>query len=62
VAHAANIPDRKVSQGSYSAFVPASLPPELNFSPRRKPLLARPILVEADVVGVQVGQDLPAEF
>ena len=29
VAHATNIPGQKVSQGSYSAFVPAPLPPEL---------------------------------
>ncbi|HEX8799776.1 MAG TPA: Fic family protein, partial [Terriglobales bacterium] len=29
-----NIPGRKVSQGSYSAFVPAPLPPELNWTPR----------------------------
>ncbi len=27
-----------------------------------KPLLARPILVEADIVGIQVGEDLPAQF
>src|SRR5262249_30210383 len=34
VAHATNIPGQKVSQGSYSAFVPASLPPGLNWTPR----------------------------
>src|SRR5215475_9147781 len=34
MAHATNIPGQKVSQGSYSAFVPASLPPELNWTPR----------------------------
>jgi hypothetical protein len=27
-----------------------------------KPLLARPILVEADIVRIQVGKDLPAQF
>src|SRR6202011_6013509 len=32
--NAANIPGQKVSQGSYSAFVPAPLPPELNWTPR----------------------------
>jgi cell filamentation protein, protein adenylyltransferase len=31
---AANIPGRSVSQGSYSAFVPAPLPPELEWTPR----------------------------
>src|SRR6266702_1048498 len=30
----ANIPGKKVSQGSYSAFVPAPLPPELEWTPR----------------------------
>jgi Fic family protein len=34
VAHATNIPGQKVSQGSYSPFVPAPLPPELNWTPR----------------------------
>ena len=34
MAHATNIPGQKVSQGSYSAFVPAPLPPELNWTPR----------------------------
>jgi Fic family protein len=34
LAHATNIPGQKVSQGSYSAFVPAPLPPELNWTPR----------------------------
>src|SRR5437868_8533441 len=34
VARATNIPGRRVSQGSYSAFVPAPLPPELNWAPR----------------------------
>jgi len=34
VAHATNIPGQKVSQGSHSAFVPAPLPPELNWTPR----------------------------
>ncbi|HET7892583.1 MAG TPA: hypothetical protein VFL34_13720 [Candidatus Sulfotelmatobacter sp.] len=29
-----NIPGKKVSQGSYSAFVPAPLPPQLNWTPR----------------------------
>ena len=28
----------------------------------RKPLLDRPILVEADIVRIQVGKDLPAQF
>jgi hypothetical protein len=28
----------------------------------RKQLLARPILVEADIVRIQVGKDLPAQF
>ena len=32
--HATKMPGRKVSQGSYSAFVPAPLPPELNWTPR----------------------------
>src|SRR5215472_3669715 len=32
--HAINIPGQKVSQGSYAAFVPAPLPPELNWTPR----------------------------
>jgi hypothetical protein len=27
-----------------------------------KPLLARPILVEADIVRIQVGKNLPAQF
>jgi hypothetical protein len=31
---AANIPGKRVSQGSYSAFVPAPLPPELDWTPR----------------------------
>jgi Fic family protein len=31
---AANIPGKSVSQGSYSAFVPAPLPPELDWTPR----------------------------
>jgi Fic family protein len=34
LAHATNIPGKKVSQGSYSAFVPGPLPPELNWTPR----------------------------
>jgi Fic family protein len=34
VRNAANIPGQKVSQGSYSAFVPVPLPPELNWTPR----------------------------
>jgi len=34
VAHATNIPGQKVSQGSYSAFVPSPLPPELSWTPR----------------------------
>jgi Fic family protein len=34
VGHATNLPGQKVSQGSYSAFVPAPLPPELNWTPR----------------------------
>jgi len=34
VAHATNIPGQKVSQGSYSAFVPAPLPTELEWTPR----------------------------
>src|SRR5437870_2723602 len=40
VAHATNIPGRKVSQGSYSAFVPSPLPPELNWTPRLIGLLS----------------------
>jgi hypothetical protein len=28
----------------------------------REPLLARPVLVEADIVRIQVGKDLPAQF
>jgi Fic family protein len=31
---AANIPGKSVSQGGYSAFVPAPLPPELDWTPR----------------------------
>src|ERR1700721_3574077 len=31
---AGTIPGRKVSQGIYSAFVPAPLPPELEWTPR----------------------------
>lgn len=31
---AANIPGKSMSQGSYSAFVPAPLPPELDWTPR----------------------------
>src|SRR6204780_5462037 len=31
---AVNIPGKRVSQGSYSAFVPAPLPPELDWTPR----------------------------
>ena len=31
---AATIPGKSVSQGSYSAFVPAPLPPELDWTPR----------------------------
>ena len=34
MAHPTNIPRQKVSQGSYSAFVPAPLPPELEWTPR----------------------------
>src|SRR5271165_3460570 len=34
VAHHTNIPGKKVPQGSYSAFVPAPLPPELQWTPR----------------------------
>src|SRR5215472_17833415 len=34
VAHATNIPGQKVSQGSYSAFVPAPPPPELEWTSR----------------------------
>jgi hypothetical protein len=30
----ATIPGKSVSQGSYSAFVPAPLPPELDWTPR----------------------------
>src|SRR5712691_11409741 len=32
--NAINIPGKKVLQGSYSAFVPAPLPPELEWTPR----------------------------
>jgi hypothetical protein len=31
---AASIPGKSVSQGSYSAFMPAPLPPELDWTPR----------------------------
>jgi hypothetical protein len=31
---AANTPGKSISQGSYSAFVPAPLPPELDWTPR----------------------------
>jgi len=34
MAESINIPGRKVSQGGFSAFVPASLPPRLDFTPR----------------------------
>src|SRR5258708_8506708 len=34
MSRAANIPGKKVSQGSHSAFVPAPLPPELVWTPR----------------------------
>jgi Fic family protein len=34
VAQTTNIPGQKVSQGSYSAFVPSALPPELKWTPR----------------------------
>ena len=34
MAHASNIPGQKVSQGSYSALVPAPLPPDLKWAPR----------------------------
>ena len=34
IAEAANIPGKRVSQGSYFAFVPAPLPPELDWTPR----------------------------
>src|SRR5213082_455775 len=34
VARATNIPGQRVSQGSYSAFVPAPLPPELEWTPK----------------------------
>ena len=34
MGHATNIPGQKVSRGSYSAFVPAPLLPELNWTPR----------------------------
>src|ERR1051326_4675890 len=33
MAHAINIPRKKLLQGSYSAFVPAPLPPELSWTP-----------------------------
>lgn len=29
-----NIPGKKVSQGGYAAFVPAPLPPKLDWTPR----------------------------
>jgi Fic family protein len=35
-----NIPGRKVPQGNYSAFVPAPLPPEINWTPRLVRLLS----------------------
>jgi Fic family protein len=34
MAKTTNIPGKKVPQGSYSAFVPAPLPPKLDFTPR----------------------------
>ena len=34
MSKATNTPGKKVSQGSYLAFVPAPLPPELNWTPR----------------------------
>src|SRR6267154_672882 len=34
IPEAANIPGKRVSQGSYFAFVPAPLPPELDWTPR----------------------------
>ena len=34
VGRATNIPGQIVSQGSYSALVPAPLPPELSWTPR----------------------------
>src|SRR5471032_2759604 len=34
MAKKADIPGKRVSQGSYSAFVPAPLPPELDWTPR----------------------------
>src|ERR1700690_3131505 len=34
MSKATNIPGQKASQGSYSAFVPAPLPPELEWTPR----------------------------
>src|SRR5215469_7537266 len=34
MARTTNIPGKKVPQGSYSAFVPAPLPPKLDFTTR----------------------------
>ena len=34
MSKATNTPGKRVSQGSYSAFVPAPLPPELEWTPR----------------------------
>src|SRR5271170_7244186 len=34
MSQAAKIPGKKLSQGAYSAFVPAPLPPALDWSPR----------------------------
>ena len=34
MAKTINIPGKKVPQGSFSAFVPAPLPPKLDFTPR----------------------------
>src|SRR5947207_2608081 len=40
MSNAVYIPGRKVSQGAYSAFVPSTLPPELNWTPRLIGLLS----------------------
>jgi hypothetical protein len=34
MSKATNTPGKRVSQGSYSAFVPAPLPPKLEWTPR----------------------------
>src|SRR5262245_57437206 len=52
MATKANIPDKKIPQGNYSAFVPAPLPPKLEWTPQ----LVR-VLSEADrMIGKLAGE------